>query len=167
MSQEINPNDSLNEFDKPKLPTSLNVLTILTIIWTCIEFCLNVYGFFTAKTSYDKLKDAIDSGKMDKMPKFIGTPEEMLSMSLKRLDNKLPLLILGLVAAALCFYGALEMRKMKKQGYTFWLAGELLPFITAAFFLGMAAFSGFGLLFVLFPLIFIILYTVNRKHLVN
>ena len=169
MSQETNPNDSLNEFDKPKLPSSLNVLTILTIIGSVLGLISSCYSFFTAKKSYDTMKEALDSGKMDDAPKWARSmmSPEMVGMLKKAYENRLPILVLSLVAIALCLYGALEMRKMKKQGYTFWLIGEILPIATMAIFMGTAAFSGFGLLASLFPLVFIILYTVNRKYLVN
>jgi len=168
MNQELNPNDSLNEFDKPKMPSSLNVLTILTIIACVLGLISSVYSFFTSKKSYDTMKEAMDSGKLDDAPKWakgMMTPE-MLELTKKVYENRLPILILSLVATALCLYGALEMRKLKKQGYTYWLIGELLPFLTTILFMGMAAFSGFGLLMAVIPVVFIILYTVHRKYLV-
>lgn len=168
MSQETTSKDSFDEFTDQKLPSSLNVLTILTIIACSIFMLFEIYGFATAKSSYEKTKEVIESGKVNEMPemarKFL-TPE-VLAIQKKKMENKLPILILDVVALALCFYGALEMRKRKKQGFTFWLIGELLPLATTAIFLGMNSFSGFASLFLLIPVIFIILYAVNRKHLV-
>lgn len=90
--------------------------------------------------------------------------EEMVT---KNYENKLPLMVLGLVAVALCFYGAMQMRKLKKQGYMFYVIGELLPFVTSALFVGMFMFTGIGFAFgVGLTILFILLYTVNRKHLV-
>jgi hypothetical protein len=168
MSQETITKDSLNEFGKPAMPSSLNVLTILTIIGSILGLIMSVYSFITAKKTYETMRETIESGKLDEAPKWakgMMNPDS-LEMYRKMLENKLPILILGLVASALCLYGALEMRKLKKQGYMFWLIGELLPFATTILFIGMTAFSGFGLLAALFPVVFIILYTVNRKHLV-
>ncbi len=168
MNQEMTNKDSLNEFEKQTLPTGLKVLTILTFIGSALGFIFAVYGFMTSKKTYDSMKETIESGKMDDAPgwaKGMMSPE-VLAMYLKMHENRLPILILSLVAITLCLYGAMEMRKQKKQGYTFWLIGELLPFGTTILFIGMTAFSGFGLLMALFPLIFIILYTVNKKHLV-
>jgi hypothetical protein len=170
MSQEINPSGSLNinEFEKPKLPGGLNVLTILTIIGCIIGYIFSIMGFVNAKKQLEETQKLIDSGKIDEMPSFMKgmVGPEALAMQQKMLDNKWPILILGLVATSLCLYGAIEMRKLKKQGYTFWLIGELLPFATTLIFIGTAAFSGFGLLFSIFPVIFIILYTVYRKNLI-
>jgi hypothetical protein len=61
--------------------------------------------------------------------------------------------------------GALQMRKRKMQGYYMWLIGEILPFIGVALFISFKVFSGFALIAVMFPVVFIILYTVQRKHL--
>jgi len=167
MNQESTGTAFSAELDN-KLPSSLNVLTILTIIACVIFFLLEIYGFATAKSSYEKTKELMDSGKVNDMPAFAKkfmTPEA-LAMQKKKMENKLPILILDVAALGLCFYGALEMRKRKKQGYTFWLIGELLPVITTILFLGAAAFSGFGLIFWAIPIMFIILYTVNKKHLI-
>lgn len=168
MSQEFNPNDNLSEFDKPKLPSSLNVLTILTIIGCSIGVLSSIYSFITAKKTYETMKETINSGKLDEAPKWARgmMNPEMLSLYRKMYENKLPILVLSLLALGLCFFGALEMRKMKKQGYTYWMVGEILPFATTIMFMGMSAFSGFGLLAAVVPLIFIILYTVNKKYLV-
>ncbi|MBC7535865.1 MAG: hypothetical protein H7258_09240 [Ferruginibacter sp.] len=160
-----------NDFtaEEPQLPTGLKVLTILTIIGTILfSFIGGVWGYFSAQKNYDKTKDLLDSGKMNDAPgwaKGMISPE-MLDLQQKALENKLPILILTLVAGALCLYGALEMRKRKKQGYIFWLIGELLPIAATVLFLGSGAVQGFGLFALFIPLVFIILYTVNRKELI-
>ncbi|MFN8248423.1 MAG: hypothetical protein U0T68_05655 [Ferruginibacter sp.] len=167
MNQETNTN-ALNEFDKSQLPSSINVLTILTIIGSSLGILSSAWNYISAKKSYEDLKEVMNNGKLDEAPKFVRgmmTPQ-MLEMSRKAYENRLPMLILGLVAMSLCLYGAIEMRKLKKQGYTFWLIGEVLPVFSTIFFIGTAAFGGFGLIMWMFPIIFIILYTVNRKHLI-
>ena len=161
-------NDFTGE-EQSKLPTGLKVLTILTIIGTILfSFIGGIWGYFSAQTNYDKTKELLDSGKMNEAPgwaKGMISPE-MLDLQQKAVENKLPILILTLVAGALCLYGAFEMRKRKKQGYIFWLIGELLPVAATVLFLGTASLQGFGLIALFIPLIFIILYTVNRKELI-
>lgn len=168
MSEQTAMKDALHEFEKPTLPGSLNVLTILTFIGCAIGFISSGYSYLTSKKTYETMRETIESGKMDDAPKWARSmmSPEALEVYKKMNENKLPILILGLVATSLCLYGAIEMRKLKKQGYTFWLIGELLPFATTVLFIGTAAFSGFGLLAALIPIVFIILYTVNKKHLI-
>lgn len=154
------------EGNKPKLPSGLNVLTILTFIGCAFALIGSIWSFITAKSSYEKMIDAQD--KMENAPawaKSLMSPE-MIEMSRKSLENRVPILILGIVGVALCFYGALQMRQLKKQGYIMWLLGEILPLVAAVFFVGFGIFSGFYLLILLFPVAFIILYTTQRKHLV-
>jgi hypothetical protein len=61
----------------------------------------------------------------------------------------------------------MQMRKLKKQGYTFYVIGQLLPYITTILFIGSKMFtSTMAMVFMGISILFIILYTVQRKHLV-
>lgn len=159
-----------NDFtqDNSKLPTGLNVLTILTIIGCIISILFGVYGYATAEKNYQKTKEMLEPGRMDGAPAMVKSMinEDMLALQQKMMDNKMPIMILTVVAAALCLYGAIEMRKRKKQGYILWLIGEVLPIATTIIFIGAAAYKGFGLFALAVPLVFIILYTVNKKDLI-
>jgi tryptophan-rich sensory protein len=79
------------------------------------------------------------------------------------------IMILALVGIALCFYGAMQMRNLKKQGYLIYVVGEILPIISFAIFVGFGGlFGGIAMIFsTLIAAVFIILYTLQRKHLVN
>lgn len=167
MTQEVT-NDTLNFADgtKPKLPTGLNVLTILTFIGCVWELYSTVSNFIGGKKSLEELEKAQE--KLAEAPgwaKKMAGPE-VQEMMRQALDNKIPVLIIGLVAVALCVFGAIQMRKLKKEGYLIWLVGEILPYISTAIF--MPAFFGtIYIYFSVFPLLFIILYTIQRKHLIN
>lgn len=172
MSNENMPQDSLNvnEFDKPKLPTSLNVLTILTFIGSGLQLLGVVFGFINAKKTYDEKDKVIAQMSSGEVPGFLKgmmpSMDHYEEMVTKNYENRLPIFVLGLVAVALCIYGAMQMRKLKKQGYTFYLIGELLPFATTALFVGMFMFAGVSFAIgVGLTVLFILLYTVNRKHL--
>ncbi len=153
---------------KPKLAGGLNILTILTIIGSILGFVSAVYSFMTAKKSYEDLQKAMDNPDMANAPGWVKNmmSPEMLEVTRKMYENRMPIMVISLVGAALCLYGALEMRKLKKQGYLIWLVGEILPIVALLIFVGTAALSGFGLIGLIFPVIFIILYTVFRKDLV-
>ena len=160
--------DNLNFADenKPAMPPMLNVLTILTFIGSGIAILSGIWSYMKADESYKRMVEA--QGKLTEAPawakKFMGP--EMLEMARKSMENKLPVLLLTLVAAAVCIYGALEMRKLKKQGFILWLAGEVLPIIGSVLFIGTALFTGFAAFFLLFPITFIVLYSMCRKYLV-
>ncbi|ULQ58209.1 hypothetical protein KJS94_08370 [Flavihumibacter rivuli] len=150
--------------EKEQLPSTLNVLTILTLIWSGIELILSVWGFASGKKNLEQLEELEASGKLDDMPEFMkrfSGPEAMENARLA-FENRIPILVIALVAVGLCIFGALEMRKRKKNGYYFWLIGELLPFVSGFLFLKPSSLLGFGLVF---PFLFIILYTTQLKHL--
>jgi hypothetical protein len=165
MNQET-ANDVLN-YDEPapaKLSTGLNVLTILTFIGCAYELYNSVNSFLSGKKALAEMEKAQE--KLAEAPawarKFAGP--EMMEMMQKGIENRVPILIIGLVSIALCVYGAMEMRKLKKQGYTLWLIGEVLPYVGTAIFVP-AFFGTFLAFFIVIPTIFIILYTVQRKNL--
>jgi len=173
MKQETSP-DVLNfdENSKPKLPAGLNVLTILSFIGCAFQLIVSLYSFFSAKTSYDGLEKLTEQMNSENMPGWVksmmGDPERMVKMITKGYENRIPIVLLSLVATALCFYGAMQMRKLKKQGFTFYTIGELLPFLTQILFIGVFSLSGFAMYFgIAISALFILLYSMQRKHLVN
>lgn len=165
-------NVSFNESFKPKLPGSLNVLTILTFIGCAIQFLGALWSFFTAKRNYDGLDKLTEQVNSENMPGWVkslmGDPENMIKTITKSYENQIPILLLSLAATALCFYGALQMRKLKKQGFPLYVIGELLPFLTQFLFIGAFSLTGFVMyFFIAIALLFILLYFFQRKHLVN
>lgn len=173
MIQETTTADrsELNEFEKPKLSRTLNVLTILTFIGCAFQLVGALWQFSTAQKNYDGKDAMLEKMNSPEMPAFarsmMGNPKDYEMMVTKNLDNKVPLLIVGLLSAGLCFFGALQMRKLMKQGYLLYVIGELLPFISMAFFVGTFAMKGFGFYAVAgISLLFILLYTSQRKKLI-
>lgn len=76
----------------------------------------------------------------------------------------------NILGAGLCLLGAVMMRKLKKDGYWLYIAGQVLPWIGNFLILGAGYFSGqmVGTIFMLLvALLFIVLYTTQRKNLVN
>ena len=173
MTQETTPDVlNFNENSKPKLPSGLNVLTILTFIGCALQLLGSLYSFLTAKKSYDGLDKLTEQMNSENMPGWVksmmGDPERMVKMITKAYENRIPIVLLSLVAMALCFYGALQMRKLKKQGFALYVVGELLPFLTQVLFIGAFALSGFGMYFFMgIAALFILLYVAQRNHLVN
>ena len=148
-----------------KIPDMLNVLTILTFVGSGIGIVSSIWSFFRAQDSYDKMVEA--QSKVDTLPdfakKFVGP--EMVEMTHKALENRVPILILSLISFALCIYGALQMRQFKKAGFTIYLVGELLPIVATAIFIGIGFFGGFSIIGYLIYAIFIILYATQLKYL--
>lgn len=172
MTQETTP-DVLpyDENAKPKLPTGINVLTIFTFIGCALQLFGSLWSFFTAKKSYDGLDKLTEQMSSDKMPGWIksmmGDPEKMVKMITKAYENRIPIVLLSLAATALCLYAALQMRKLKKQGFPLYIVGELLPFLTQFLFIGAFALTGVAMYFGTgIALLFIFLYFTQRKYLI-
>lgn len=159
-----------DDLNPPKLTTGLNVLTILTFIGCALQLGSGVWGYVSAKTTYDSkdqvLADLNKEGVPDFARKMVGNPDDFIKMATNSYENRLPILIITLVAVALCAYGAIQMRKLKKQGFTFYLVGELLPFLSLALFIGVVGFAGVGFIIsIVIALIFIVLYAMQTKNM--
>jgi hypothetical protein len=160
---------NLEQRDMQKLPTMLNVLTILTYIGCALGVFGAIIGYFTAATSYKTYETLGTNGLKTENRTLDSFVSGAMEMAKKQYENRLMLLIFGLAGAALCFYGALQMRNLKKQGYLIYVIGEILPILSFAIFIGFGnLLGGIGMVFTtLFAAVFIILYTTQRKELVN
>ena len=162
-------NDVLDQHRPKSLPGMLNVLTILTFIGCALAYISSCYSFFTNNDpdkQIEKLNEARekvgDSGFGAKMI------ESSIDMVQKSYDNRYLLLISGLVFTTLCLIGAMQMRKLRKTGYYYYLIGELAPIVLMAGLFGSSFFGAFALLFAaLIAVIFVILYSTQLKYLVN
>ena len=161
------PANTENWLEEPKkLPSMLNVLTILTFIGNGLGFFSAFYSYFSAPSNYDKVVQAQD--KMDQMPDIVKSMmgPDPVGNARKMLDNRLPIMLLTLVGCLLCFYGALQMRKLKKTGFTIYILGDVVPLIGLFIFIGAATMSGFaGLFGLVITLVFIILYATQLKYM--
>jgi hypothetical protein len=60
------------------------------------------------------------------------------------------------------------MRKLKKSGYPIYVIGELAPIAVTAALVGFSLVGGIATAFsAIIALLFVILYTTQRKHLVR
>jgi hypothetical protein len=162
--QTQNPQNWLEE--PRKLPSTLNVVSILTFIGCVYIGCTQIYSFFMAQKSYERMVAAQD--KLDNMPefmkKFMGP--DMVEVARLTMENRVPILLLTLVGIALCVYGAIMMRRLKKLGFYIYVIGELLPIVTAYLFAGLGLLGGIGAFFAIFiPVVFIIMYATQLKYL--
>ena len=163
---------NLEQKDMQKLPTMLNVLTILTYIGCALGAIGALYSYFTISASYKLMEgyqgmtDGLNGSENKAVQSLMSGSMELVK---KQYENRTMIMILAIVGVALCFYGAMQMRNLKKQGYLIYVVGELIPLISYAVFIGFGSlFGGVGMIFTtLIAAVFIILYTTQRNFLVN
>ncbi len=163
--------DFLNEMDENKLPSTLNVLTILTFIGSGLAIIIAALTPWLMKFSKSFIDKALsDESAVAKLsPKQLDDmrkSNEMFELVSKNFSITIPVTIICAVA---CIVGAVMMRKRKKDGFVIYTVAELLPLVVSLILMGTAQFTGMLSMIAAFglPLLFIILYSVQRKHLNN
>ena len=139
--------DALNLEDKDmkKLPQMLNVLTILTYIGCGLGLLGILLGF-------------LGVGLLSSLGSSSAQGAEIASTVSKYATISL---VLSLVGIALCFWGAMKMRNLQKLGFYLYVAGQLVPIIFTFATAGVT----FGVVGVIIPLVFIVLYATQLKFL--
>ena len=159
--------ENLSKFQTQTLPRGLNVLTILTFIGSALGAIFTLATPWLMKFSLGMLNKAAETGT-DLTPKQIADMEASKKVIELTQANMVPLLLIGAAGIVLCFIGALMMRKLKKDGFWIYVSGQVLPIIGSFALLGMAQFTGVtSYVMFLIPVVFIILYSMQRKYLVK
>ena len=167
MNQENTADVLTNETSK-KLPTGLNVLTILTFIGCGLGALFSLFTPAINKFFLKMIDEAGKSGK-DLSAKQLAEMEKGREAIELANQNLVPLLTVGMIGILLCFIGALWMRKLKKDGYWLYVVGELAPIIAGVFIMGTGQYTGIWsiIIGIGIPVLFVVLYTMQRKYLVK
>ena len=153
-------------FQSEKEYGSLKTLTLLTYIGCGIGAIYIMATPFIMSFSEKMLNRAATAGQdlTASQAKKIEDGRRALELAQA---NLVPLLIIGSIGIIACFIGALWMRKLKKEGYYLYLAGEILPVIAGFILMGTGQFTGVVSMVIglAIPIVFVILYSVNFKYL--
>lgn len=153
--------------EKATLPQGLNVLTILTFIGCSIFGLFSIFTPMILKFSLKMMDKAASSGNELTTKQMEDMEKSRHAIEVSQ-ANMIPLMIIGLIGIALCFWGALMMRKLKKDGFWYYVGGQILPIVGSIAITGLSQFTGvMSYIFMLIPFLFIYLYSRQRKHLVN
>ncbi len=68
-------------------------------------------------------------------------------------------IIVGFVTVLISLYGVIQMWKLKKMGFYLYVGASVISMVMGIIY------SGFGVMAVVFPILFIVLYGLNLKHL--
>jgi ABC-type spermidine/putrescine transport system permease subunit II len=162
--------DQLNFPDdgKPVIPQGINVLTILTFIGSGIGFLFLLAAPMLYKFLSSMMDKALTSGAELSAKQMAEIEKGRAAMAIAQ-ANMVPTIVVGLAGVVLCVWGAMWMRKLRKDGYWVYVAGEVLPVIANFILMGTSQMTGVMafLLGLILPGLFIVLYSLQRKHLVN
>lgn len=148
----------------------LNLLTILTFIGCGLSYLNVLYGFYKSWNyvgQVAELEEAQDKmgGDNEMAAKVLEGAVEMLA---KTHEYRYILLLSGLLFTTLCLVGALQMRKLKKSGYLLYTLGEIAPILLTALLIGFTFVGSLTLgIMGVIAIVFVILYTTQRKYLIN
>jgi hypothetical protein len=164
-SMQEHPGDIFRPKRKDQLPTTLNVLTILTFICSALAFTGAFFAFAIARLSYETALR--NQAGWDQIPIFLQSllGSNHVESARLLLENRTPILLINLVTVLLCFFGALQMRKLKKRGFIMYVLGDLLS-IVKLFLVSVSPLAGvlyafsYGIV-----LIFVILYATQLKYM--
>lgn len=163
MSYQFQQEDYLNPVQPQtnQVPQGLNVLTILSFIGSGFQILGSIFNFFFLPLAIKTIKEGPQAQDQPELKPFSSFFKMTNEATLKQYDYRYLLLLLSLVCAGLCIYGALQMRKRKKTGFVVYSVGELLLPVLTLILIGVfsASFSIF------IAVLFIILFAFQRKHL--
>lgn len=150
------------------IPKGLNILTILTFIGCSVFGILILCSPMINKFFLGMISKAETSGK-----EFTAKELESMQKGKEALElanhNMIPNIIVGMVGILLCFVGAMWMRKLKKDGFWMYTAGQVIPIIGSVLIMGLSQFESITTIIIglAIPALFVFLYARQRKHLVN
>ncbi len=148
---------------KPVVPNGINVLSILSFIGSGFQLLGGIASYLIIPYSAKSVPETRGLEKAREMKPFSGFLQWSADTTLRQYEYRVPLLIVTIITALICIYGVLQMRKLKKSGFTVYTIGELaLPLFTAAVIDIWSAIFGFVI-----AILFIILFWVQRKHLIQ
>lgn len=165
----MNSRDHSNDYLQPhsyaddSIPQGIKVLSILTYVGSGMQILGSVFNYFMSAYSVKQLEAMKE---MEKQPSLQGMSSFFkwsTDATLKQYEYRLSLLLVSVVSAVLCIYGALQMRKLKKQGFVIYSIAEFtFPLVTTVL-------TGFvsGVFGLLVAVLFVILYAVQQKHFVS
>jgi hypothetical protein len=127
-------------------------------LWAFVTYARAHANYDSMVKAQANLDSAPDWARKMAGPHPVETAQAML-------DNRLPILIITLISAALCFFGALQMRKLKKTGFSLYILGDIVGYATGIF-IGFDVFATIGVgIAIAITLLFVILYATQLKYM--
>lgn len=162
------------ENEKPKRPTFLVVLAVLSYIWIGIGTIGVLISLLSGPSSQEQMEqqeaqlyESIQVMNESGMDDFVSLIETSLQQA-KYINNEVfyTINILNLLSFIIGFIGVYLMMKLKKIGFHLYVAYSLLPIIVMYAIIPAELIIGASIIFsVILSAIFCVLYGLNLKHM--
>lgn len=149
--------------EAPKRPQFLQVLCILTFIGVGFGILGSIFGWWTMRRMEAMMNGTapMPEGMEDTdMSEFPGMAEAMIQLPYINITTTVTI-----ISCLMCLAGALLMWKLKKTGFYIYVIGEIAPLIISVILMGTSILAGWAIMGIIIPVVFIILYAMNLKHL--
>ena len=141
-----------------KRPGFLTVLCILTFIGAGLGIIGGIWNLVTLPSQIAALES------MSALVAGFGAMGDEMANQIKALTEYGMISAgLGLVGSALCLFGAIKMWGQAKSGFFIYVVGQVLALVGIFLIMGTSFMA--GPVAMVFPIIFIVLYALNLKHL--
>jgi hypothetical protein len=147
-----------------KRPTFLTVLCILSFIAAGFA----IIGYITAITLMGAATAVVSAADeaMEVASDSLGASYSEMSAAMDQAMSSGPSMgltwayvIIGFVCTLVGLYGVIKMWKLKKVGFYMYTGASVVSMIMGI------VYSGFGVMAVIFPIAFIVMYGLNLKHM--
>ncbi len=152
---------------KKKIPEMLNVLTIMTIGWSSMILISSIINSFVLSGKTDEIREVILKAKEE--PEVTEKPiiDWVLGLADNVLENAEILNLNTILVCVLSISAALLMRKLMKLGFWIYVAAVIIEIGIPFLILEDPMTAGLVVSGSVFSILFIILYSVNYKQLLN
>ena len=150
-----------NQFQRP---TFLLVLCILTFIGSGWGTLSNLFSVFTAGLTDSSMQNGMDQGGDSAVLSDI-LSSTMASLQATFVHAK-EIAVINLVLSVISLLGAILMFQLRRIGFYFYTAAQILMLFVLPYFAGFNFMVLAGMLFsAIFAVIFIVMYALNLKYM--
>ncbi|RXK57819.1 hypothetical protein ESA94_20075 [Lacibacter luteus] len=147
--------------EPPSTPQGINVLTILSFIGSAFQIVTAVIGYYIIPFSVKQVNEQRALEKTREMKPFRGFLKWSTDTTLRQYEIREAILIVSIITALICIWGAMQMRKQKKIGFTVYSIGEFgFPLFSALAIDVWSSVFGF-----IIAIVFVLLFWFQRKYL--
>jgi len=162
---------STDIFQNEKMPPAYGMLKTLTML-TFIGCALAYIFIFVGIADWGNYeKRLVEAQKLEEESRDNEVASKIMQGSAevikKSHEHRYVVTATSLIFTTMCLFGAMRMRKLRKSGYPIYVIGELAPLAVSGVLLGFSFFGGIVMaISAVFALLFVILYTTQRKYMI-